>query len=179
MQIGIKGARTVFTVKNIEKQYREVWHTMTQLFFDFSKTLTDADGDKVIIDTLSDTQKEIQKMLNCSKTKAFEVLADLQKKYDVFSGLNQIVLAHENKVLYNFEKYGETVYNGHKYNATNEWDFKDFVEGKKIKAEKKRFSRSIKLTCTEKQLKRAAQLQYAHSIGFDIGYNDYKRFYLV
>lgn len=37
----------------------------------------------------------------------------------------------------------------------------------------------IKITCTKEQLKRAKQLWYAKTIGFNIRYEDYKRWKLL
>lgn len=151
-----------------------------QGYFDFSETLIDADGDKVFVDIMTDPLKVIAMFLKCSKTKAREVYGLLSKEYQLYANPCQIILAQGGKVLYNFEMYGQTYYNGHKYNEVNEWDFRNFVDGKKIRTEKKNsVPKKIKITCTEMQLKRAAQLYYAHTIGFDINYKDYARFYLM
>lgn len=151
-----------------------------QGYFDFSETLIDADGDKVFIDIMTDPLKVIAMFLKCSKTKGREVYGLLSKEYQLYANPCQIILAQGGKVLYNFEMYGQTYYNGHKYNEVNEWDFRNFVDGKKIRTEKKNsVPKKIKITCTEMQLKRAAQLYYAHTIGFDINYKDYARFYLM
>ena len=153
-----------------------------QGLFDFSEYFLDKDGDKVKVNYLSDTIKEIESFLKCSKAKAVEVLAELKKEYDVYSNNNQIILIQNNKVVYNFEMFGMTFYCGHKYNDCNEWDFRNFVEGKKTKIEKKQTSRrlpKITVTATEKQIKKAQQLYYAKSIGLDITYKDYQRFYLA
>lgn len=50
---------------------------------------------------------------------------------------------------------------------------------KPIKEAAEKPPKPIKITCTEIQLKRASQLYYARSAGFNIGYADYQRFYLV
>ena len=42
---------------------------MTQLLLDFSETLTDADGDTVVVDRLSDTEMIISRLLKCSRKK--------------------------------------------------------------------------------------------------------------
>ena len=151
--------------------------------FDFHKKLIDADGDTVIVDTARPKkEKTIQAMLGCSVREAKAVYNRLKLEYDVYTDYFQVLLTEKNsnKILYNFEKYGQTYYHGHKYNIVNEWDFKAFINGGKVKTEKKaRRKKGLELTCTEMQLKKANQLWYAYSIGFDIGYADYKRFYLV
>lgn len=53
---------------------------MKQLLFDFSETLIDPDGDKVKVDLMNDTVKEIQFFLKCTKLKAAETLRELKKK---------------------------------------------------------------------------------------------------
>ena len=158
---------------------------MTQGLLDFSDTLTDADGDTIVVDRLSDTVRIISLLLKCSGKKAREVLAKLQKDFDVYSNewTTQLILAKDGKIIHNFEAHGETSWHGHKYNPVNEWDFRDFVSGKKMRWEKIKAAQKppkpLKITCTEIQLKRAQQLYYAYKIGCDIGYEDYKRFYLV
>lgn len=146
---------------------------------DFTEVLTDTDGDKVVVDCLSDTVKEIARFLKCTRTKARQVLKELRKKYTVYSNPGQIVLADGEKALHNFEIFGQTFYKGHKYNELNEWDFRRFIDGKKKKTRQTAAVRQLALTSTEAQLKRAAQLYYALRIGFDINYKDYRRFYLV
>lgn len=158
---------------------------MTQALLDFSDTLTDADGDTIVVDRLSDTVGIISRLLKCSGKKAREVLEKLQKDFDVYSNewTTQLILAKNGKIIHNFEAHGETYMCGHKYNPVNEWDFRDFVAGKKMRWEKRKASerppKPIKITCTEIQLKRAKQLYFAYTIGFNISYADYKRFYLV
>lgn len=155
---------------------------MTQGLFEFSETLTDADGDKIVVDLLSDTLEIISLLLKCSRKKSREVLEKLRKDFDVYSNgfTTQLILAKDGRIIHNFELYGETRLYGHKYNKVNEWDFRNFLSGKKTKMEKKPAKvKELKITCTEIQLKRAMQLYYARSVGFDIGYADYKRFYLV
>lgn len=154
-----------------------------QGLFEFYDTLTDADGDKIIVDRLSDTVRIISLLLKCSGKKSREVLEKLSKDFDVYSNgfTTQLILAKDGRIIHNFEAHGETHLYGHKYNPVNEWDFRDFVAGKKIRKRKaaERPPKPLKITCTEIQLKRARQLYYARSAGFNIGYADYKRFYLV
>ena len=157
---------------------------MTQLLLDFSETLKDADGDTVVVDRLSDTEKIISRLLKCSRKKSREVLEKLSKDFDVYSNgwTTQLILAKDGKIIHNFEAHGETRMYGHKYNPVNEWDFRDFVAGKKMRWEKRKAAErppKPQITCTEIQLKRARQLYYARSAGFNIEYSDYKRFYLV
>lgn len=158
---------------------------MTQLLLDFSETLTDADGDTVVVARLSDTERIISRLLKCSRKKSREVLEKLSKDFEVYSNgwTTQLILAKDGRIIHNFEAYGETRMYGHKYNPVNEWDFKDFIDGKKMRWKKRKAAekppKPIKITCTEIQLKRAKQLYYALTVGFRIGYNDYKRFYLV
>lgn len=158
---------------------------MTQLLLDFSEILTDADGDTVVVDRLSDTEKIISRLLKCSRKKSREVLEKLSKDFDVYSNgfTTQLILAKDGRIIHNFEAHGETRMHGHKYNPVNEWDFRDFVAGKKMRWEKRKAAekppKPIKITCTEIQLKRAKQLYYALTVGFSIGYKDCKRFYLV
>ena len=45
-----------------------------QLLLDFSETLKDADGDTVVVDRLSDTERIISRLLKCSRKKSREVL---------------------------------------------------------------------------------------------------------
>lgn len=156
-----------------------------QGLFEFYDTLTDKDGDKIVVDRLSDTVRIISLLLKCSEKKSREVLGRLQKDFDVYSDgfTTQLILAKDGRIIHNFEAHGETCLYGHKYNPVNEWDFKDFVAGKKMRWEKRKAAerppKPLKITCTEIQLKRAKQLYYAHSVGFNIAYADYKRFYLV
>ena len=149
----------------------------------FETFLIDADGDKIKVDEAQSTKEIIDtmsEMLGVSKTKAEVMLKNLQKDFEVYTKTNQVILSQNGKVIYNFETYGQTWYNGHKYNELNEWDFRAFCEGRKVKTEKKKPKpKTIILTCTESQLKRAKQLYFASSIGFNIGYKDYKRFYLL
>jgi hypothetical protein len=158
---------------------------MTQLLLDFSETLTDTDGDKVVVDRLSDTERIISWLLKCSRKKSREVLEKLSKDYDVYSNgrTTQLILAKDGRIIHNFEAYGETLIYGHKYNPVNEWDFKEFIAGKNTRWKKRKSAgkppKPIQITCTEIQLKRAKQLYYALTVGFSIGYNDYQRFYLV
>lgn len=155
---------------------------LTQGLLDFSETLTDADGDKIVVDLLSDTLQIISLLLKCSRKKSREVLEKLQKDFDVYSNgfTTQLILAKGDRIIHNFELHGETYLYGHKYNKVNEWDFRNFLSGKKTRKEKLPAKvKTLKITCTEIQLKKAKQLYYAHTIGFDIGYADYKRFYLV
>lgn len=155
---------------------------MTQGLLDFSDTLTDADGDTIVVDRLSDTVRIISLLLKCSRKKSREVLEKLQKDFDVYSNgwTTQLILAKNGNIIHNFEAHGETSWHGHKYNPVNEWDFRNFLSGKKTRKEKLPAKvKTLKITCTEIQLKKAKQLYYAHTIGFDIGYADYKRFYLV
>ena len=158
---------------------------MTQLLLDFSERLKDADGDTVVVDRLSDTEKIISQLLKCSRKKSREVLEKLSKDFDVYSNgwTTQLILAKDGKIIHNFEAHGETRMYGHKYNPVNEWDFRDFVAGKKMRWKKRKAAerppKPLKITCTEIQLKRARQLYYARSAGFNIEYSDYKRFYLV
>lgn len=151
-----------------------------QQSFLFTEELTDKEGDIIIVDVCKDKIKVIAEMLGCSKTKANETLKLLEKEYEVFVKNNQVILCQNKKVLFNFETFGATWYGGHKYNEVNEWDFRAFCEGKKIKTEKKApKSKNIIVTCTETQIKRAKQLYFAKQIGFNVSYKDYKRFYLV
>ena len=152
-----------------------------ELGFDFTKTLFDADGDTLVVPTDFKKEITISSFLHCGKKQALKVLADLEKEYDVYCNWGQIVLAKGDKAIYNFESFGQTWWHGHKYNIVDEWDFRNFVEGKKIKIEKRKSTRTkdIVLTVTEIQRKRAQQLWYAHTIGFDISYKDYQRFFLV
>lgn len=156
-----------------------------QILLDFSETLTDAEGDTVVVDRLSDSARIISRLLKCSEKKSREVLEKLSKDFDVYSNgfTTQLILAKNGRIIHNFEAHGETRMYGHKYNPVNEWDFKDFIAGKKMRWEKRKATerppKPLKITCTEIQLKRAKQLYYARSVGFNIGYADYKRFYLV
>ena len=156
-----------------------------QLLLDFSEILTDADGDTVAVDRLSDSARIISRLLKCSGKKSREVLEKLSKDFDVYSNgfTTQLILAKDGRIIHNFEAHGETRLYGHKYNPVNEWDFRDFLAGKKMRSEKRTAApkppKPLKITCTEIQLKRAKQLYYAHSVGFNIAYVDYKRFYLV
>lgn len=153
-----------------------------ELGFDFYKTLYDADGDKVIMPTDFKKEITISSFLRCGKKQAMKVLADLEKEYDVYCNWGQIVLAKGDKCLFNFEECGQsygTELCPHKYNTITEWDFRDFVNGKKLKTQKQKRSPKITITCTEMQLKRAQQLWYAYQLGFDVTWKDYKRFYLV
>lgn len=150
-----------------------------QLEFSFSTILYDKDGDKWEIEPQTN-YKTIQFFTGCIKKKALETIANLQKNYDVYTiGHKQIILAQGEKIVYNFEIGGQTTYQGHKWNALGPWDFRHLIENKKVGKKKPTKIKPIKLTVTEMQLKRAQQLYYALSIGFDITYKDYQRFYLM
>ena len=71
--------------------------------------------------------------------KSREVLEKLSKDFDVYSNgwTTQLILAKDGKIIHNFEAHGETRMYGHKYNPVNEWDFRDFVAGKKNAVGKK------------------------------------------
>ena len=113
---------------------------MTQLLLDFSETLTDADGDTVVVDRLSDTERIISRLLKCSRKKSREILEKLSKDFDVYSNgwTTQLILAKDGRIIHNFEAHGETRLYGHKYNPVNEWDFRDFIAGKKNAVGKKK-----------------------------------------
>ena len=149
----------------------------------FETFLIDTDGDKIKVDEAQSTKQIIgtmAEMLGTSKTKAEETLKNLQKDFEVYTKTNQVILSQNGKVIYNFETYGQTWYNGHKYNELNEWDFRAFCEGQKVKTEKKKPKpKTLILTCTESQLKRAKQLYFASSIGFNITQKDYKKYFLL
>ena len=53
---------------------------MTQLPLDFSETLKDADGDTVVVDRLSDTERIISRLLKCSRKKSREAGGLLHKE---------------------------------------------------------------------------------------------------
>lgn len=152
-----------------------------QITFKSEIALTDTEGNKIYFDTFAMSPiQEIKRFLNCSKKKALEVLKKLQKNYDIYTNTNQIVLARNGKIIHNFELYGNTYYNGHKYNNVNKWDFINFVnKAKSPKTRQVKQAKQPKITATELQIKRANQIYYASKIGFDVDYNDYKRFYLV
>ena len=159
--------------------------SFNQLTFDFSDTekieLKDKDGDIIPFNRYSDKTKAICRFLKCNQETARKVQKELEKDYQIFTcGDWQIVLADNEKIIYNFEIGGESVYLGHKYNELNEWDFRAFCEGRKVKTEKKKPKpKTIILTCTESQLKRAKQLYFASSIGFNITQKDYKKYFLL
>lgn len=149
----------------------------------FETFLIDADGDKIKVDEAQSTKEIIDtmsKMLGVSKNRGRKILLELQKDYSVYAKRNQIILARGKEVIYNFETYGMTWYNGHKYNNLNEWDFRAFCEGRKTRTEKKKPKpKAITVTATETQIKRAKQLYFALSVGFNISYKDYQKYYLL
>ena len=71
-----------------------------QALLDFSDTLTDADGDTIVVDRLSDTVRIISLLLKCSRKKSREVLEKLQKDFDVYSNgwTTQLILAKNGKI---------------------------------------------------------------------------------
>ena len=153
-------------------------------YFDFSEVtridLKDKDGDILSFNRYTDKAKTIADFLKSSIKKGEEVLRELEKEYDVYTCKDyQIVLAKDNKIIYNFEIGGETYYNGHKYNELNEWAFRKLVDGIKPKEKKPPKLKKVVVTCTERQVLKAKQLYYAKSIGFDITYKDYARWHLV
>jgi hypothetical protein len=104
----------------------------------------------------------------------------LKKEWDVYAAPCQIILSKNGLIKHNFEMYGQTWWHGHKYNTVNEWDFRSFVENGKTKIKTAAKScKGIRLTCTERQIKKALQLDYARRIGFDVTRSDYQRFYLL
>jgi hypothetical protein len=152
---------------------------MTNMLFDFSVKLTDKDGDSVTVDGLYNPLNEIERFLSCTKKEAVGVL-DRLKEWDVYAAPCQIILAKNGLIAHNFEVYGQTWWHGHKYNTVNEWDFRSFVEnGKTKKKTAAKPCKGILLTCTERQIRKAMQLDYARRIGFDVTRSDYQRFYLL
>ena len=153
------------------------------MLFDYYIKLKDKDGDKIVVDPLRDTEAEIKGMLNCSSAEAKKTLALLEQEYQVYSKPCQILLCKKEDVIYNFETYGMTwgtEERPHKYNELNEWDFRSFVDGKKLRPEKKTPKiKKVVVTSTETQIKRAKQLYFAKTIGFDITYKDYQKYYLL
>lgn len=157
---------------------------MIQQAFDFSDAilidLVDADGDVLQMNRYADPTKAISRFLKCSQTKAQETLQELRKEYQVYcTGDFQIVLAQGEKAIYNFELCGETWYKGHKYNPFNEWAFRKLCEGIKPKINKAPKPKQITITATERQVRKAKQLFYARTIGFNIKGNDYQRWHLL
>lgn len=153
---------------------------MTNMLFDFSVKLTDKDGDPFTVDGLYNPLKEIERFLSCTKKEASEIFQKLKKEWDVYAAPCQIILSKNGLIEHNFEMYGQTWWHGHKYNTVNEWDFRSFVENGKTKIKTAaKPCKEIRLTCTERQIKKALQLDYARAIGFDIGQKDYRRFYLL
>ena len=154
-----------------------------KMLFDYYIKLKDKDGDKIVVDPLRDTEAEIKEMLNCSSAEAKKTLALLEQEYQVYSKPCQILLCKNEDVIFNFETYGMTwgtEERPHKYNELNEWDFRSFIDGKKLRTEKKTPKiKKIIVTSTETQIKRAKQLYFAKTIGFNITYKDYQRFYLM
>ena len=153
------------------------------MLFDYTVKLKDKDGDSIIVNPLNDTIEVIKNMLGCTSAIARENLALLEKEYCVYSKPSQILLCKGENVVFNFETYGMTwgtEKQPHKYNELNEWDFRAFLEGKKIRTEKKVPKiKKVTVTSTETQIRRAKQLFYARSIGFNISYKDYQKFYLM
>ena len=138
--------------------------------------LIDSDGNRMYFNRFTYKIKTICSFLKCSRKQGEEVLRDLQKEYSVFTcRQDQIVLAKGNRIVYNFELAGETVFNGHEYNELNEWDFMKLVKGLKPRKDKTK----INVMCTEIQVKRAMQLYYAISLGFDVTRKDYQRWHLL
>ena len=153
-----------------------------ELGFDFTKTLFDADGDTLVMPTDFKKEITISSFLRCGKKQALEVLADLEKEYDVYCKWGQIVLAKGDKCLINFEECGQsygTESCPHKYNLLGVWEFRDFINKGKAPKQKVSKPKKIEIVATEIQLKRAQQLWYAYKLGFDVNYKDYQRFYLV
>lgn len=157
---------------------------MIQQAFDFSDAilieLVDADGDVLQMNRYADPTKAICRFLKCSQKKAQETLQELRKEYQVYcTGSFQIVLAQGERVIYNFELCGETWYKGHKYNPLQEWNFKKLCDGIKPKINKAPKPKQITITATERQVRKARQLFYAKTIGFDISGKDYQRWHLL
>ena len=150
------------------------------LLFTEAAELSDKDGDKIIFNPYTDKTNAICYFLKCTKTKAIEVQKELEKEYQIFTcSFWQIVLAKENRIVYNFEINGETWFNGHKYNTLNEWAFRKLVEGIKPKEKKPPKPKVITVTSTERQLRKAKQLWYAKTIGFNITSKDYIKWHLL
>ena len=62
---------------------------MSQLEFDFSDvteiTLEDRDGDRFTFDRYADRISAVRYFLKCTKSRAAQVLEDLEKEWDVYS----------------------------------------------------------------------------------------------
>ena len=146
--------------------------------FDYYIKLKDKDGDRIVVDPLRDTEAEIKEMAGCSSAEAKKRLPFWNKEYQVYSKPCQILLCKNEEVIFNFETYGMTwgtEENPHKYNELNEWDFRSFGREKDPnRKESPENKKRIIVTSTETQIKRAKQLFYAKTIGFNITYKDYQ-----
>ena len=158
--------------------------SFSQLTFDFSDTekieLKDKDGDIIPFNRYSDKTKAICRFLKCNQETTRKVQKELEKDYQIFTcGDWQIVLADNEQIIYNFEIGGESVYLGHKYNELNEFAFRKLVEGIKQKEKKPPKAKTVIVTATERQLRKAKQLWYAKEIGFNITSKDYMKWHLL
>lgn len=157
---------------------------MQQQTFNFTDFTTieieSIDGTVIPFNRYSNPVPCIARFLKCSSKKAALILTDLEKEYDVYSVKDfELCLCKGNKAVYHFIYGGTLEYNNHEYEVMNEWGFKSLLQGRKPKAHKPPKPKTITLTCTEKQLRKAKQLYYAKKIGFNINGKDYQRWHLI
>lgn len=157
---------------------------MQQQTFNFTDFTTieieSIDGTVLPFNCYSNPVPCIARFLKCSTKKAALILTDLEKEYDVYTVSNfELALCKDNKAVYHFIYSGTLIYNNHEYQVMNEWSFRSLVEGRKPKQKKPPKPKTITLTCTERQLRKAKQLYYAMKIGFNIKAKDYQKWHLL
>ena len=114
------------------------------------------------------------------KKKAEQILLGLEKEYKVFSvSYFEIALVKDGQITHHFTIGGGMWNNGQWVQMLNEWDFRKLIAGQKVKTYKAPKPKKITITATERQIKKAKQLFYAKSIGFEITVKDYQKWHLL
>ena len=157
---------------------------MIQQTFDFSEvmavSLTDENGKTFPFNRYTSPVPAIASFLKCSNKKAEEILEALKKDYDVYACKDfEIALADGEKLILHFFYGGGIWWQGEWIQSLNEWDFIKLVYGQKVKIKKAPKPKKITVTATERQIKKAKQLFYAKSIGFEITGKDYQKWHLL
>ena len=157
---------------------------MQQQSFNFTDVtaieLKDSNGSVFPFNRYTSPLPAIMTMGKVSKKKATWVLEELEKEYEVYACRdNELALVKDGVMAYHFLYGGGIWWKGEYIQNLNEWDFRHLIEGQKVKNHKAPKTKLITVTATERQIRKAKQLFYARSIGFNIRGKDYQRWHLL
>jgi len=154
-----------------------------QQLFDFSditKIELQSENGVFVFNQFSNPVPAICYLGKIGKKKAEEILLELEKAYKVYSvSYFEIALVKDNQIVQHFTIGGGLWNNGEWVQILNEWDFRKLIAGQKVKTYKAPKPKKITVTATERQIKKAKQLFYAKSIGFEITGKDYQKWHLL